>query len=89
MVEVIGGSLSVGGCREYDAVVVLQNFEPCRDIGGVVVVRFLVQFEIGAQKGGVQLGNKLLAAITFAAPLLAAKNTEWEVTVGSGWVEVG
>ena len=73
LVEVIGGSLGMGGCRENGAVVVLEDFQPCRDIGGVLFARLLMQFEIGAQESGAKLGNKFLAAVTFVAIALAAQ----------------
>ena len=73
LVEVIGGSLGMGGCRENGAVVVLENFQPSRDIGGVFFPRLLMQFEIGTQESRAKLGNKFFAAVTFIAPLLAAK----------------
>ena len=71
LVEVIGRSLGMRGSRKNGAVVVLEDFEPCCDIGGVVLPRFLVQFEIGAQESRSQLGNEFLAAVTFVAPDLA------------------
>ena len=73
LVEVIGSSLGMGGCRENGAIVVLEDFQPYSDIGGVVFARLLVQFEIGTQESRSQLGNEFFAAITFIAPLLAAK----------------
>ena len=63
----------MGGCCEDGAVVVLEDFEPCGDIGGVVLARFLMQFEIGAQESGAKLGNEFLAAVAFVAPALAAE----------------
>ena len=65
----------MGGCRENSAVVVLEDFQPRRDIGGVVFARFLMQFEVGAQESGAKLGNKFLTAVTFIAIALAAKVT--------------
>jgi hypothetical protein len=47
LVEVVGGTLSVSGCRKNSAIVILQNFQPSRDIGGVFFPRLLVQFEVG------------------------------------------
>ena len=54
------------GCREYGAVIVLQDFKPIRDIGGVVFAWFLMQFKIGAQESRAKLGNKFLAAVICA-----------------------
>ena len=46
--QVIGGALRMRGGGEDGASVVLQNFKPICDVGGVVLARLLVQFEIGA-----------------------------------------
>src|ERR1035438_7923643 len=73
LVEVIGCSLGMGSGGKNGAVVVLQNLQPCRDIGGVLLPRFLLQFEVGAQESRAQLGNEFLAAVTFIAPALAAE----------------
>jgi hypothetical protein len=78
LLEVIGCTLSVSGCRKYGAVVILENFQPSRDVGRVFFPRLLLRFEIGTQKSRSQLGNEFFAAVTFIAPTLAP-----EVTVKS------
>ena len=65
----------MGGCRKNGAVVVLEDFQPCRDIGGIVLPRFLVQFEVGAQESRSKFRNEFLAAVTFVAPALATEIT--------------
>ena len=45
--QVIGGALRMRG-GEDGASVVLQSFKPICEVGGVVLARLLVQFEIGA-----------------------------------------
>jgi hypothetical protein len=75
LVEVIGGALGMCGSRENGAIIVLEDFEPIRNIGGVVFARLLMQFKIGAQKSGAKLGNKFFAAVTFIAIVFAAKIT--------------
>ena len=51
VVEVIGGALGVRGRGEDGAGILLQDFQPVGDIGGVFLARFLVQVEVGANKG--------------------------------------
>jgi hypothetical protein len=40
----------MGSCRKDGAVIVLENFQPRRNIGSVFLPRFLLQFEIGTQE---------------------------------------
>ena len=49
-VEIIGGLLRVAGGGEDRPLVVLQDREPRRDIGGVVVAGFRRDAKIGAEK---------------------------------------
>ena len=65
LVEVIGCSLGVSGCRKNGAVVVLENLQPSRDIGSVFLPRFLVQFEIGAQESRSKFRNEFLVLVAF------------------------
>jgi hypothetical protein len=65
----------MSGCRKDGTVVILENFKPSRDIGGVFLPRLLVEFEIGTQESRSQLGNKLFATVTFIAPGLAPEVT--------------
>ena len=51
IIEVIGGALCMGGRGEDGAGIVLEDFQPVGDIGGVFLARFLVQVEVGADKG--------------------------------------
>ena len=48
----------MGGCGKDGAVVILENFQPSRDIGGVFFPRLLVQFEIATQESRSQLCNE-------------------------------
>ena len=50
LVEVIGCSLGISGCRKDGAVVILENLQPSREIGGVFFPQLLVQFEVGTQE---------------------------------------
>src|SRR6266705_5407928 len=54
-VDEIRGALRVRGGGENRAVVVLQNFQPIRDVGGVIFAGFERQFEVGAQERGAKL----------------------------------
>jgi hypothetical protein len=49
-VKIIGGLLRVAGGGEDRPLVVLQDFEPGRDIGGVVVAGFGRNAKVGAEK---------------------------------------
>ena len=71
--QVIRGALRVGGGGEDGAVVVLQNFQPVGDIGGVILARLKRQFEIGAEESGAQFGDEFLLRVAFIAPALAAE----------------
>jgi hypothetical protein len=48
LVQIIGGLLRVAGGGEGCALVVLQDFQPLGDIGGVVVAGFRRDARIGA-----------------------------------------
>jgi hypothetical protein len=48
-VQIIGGLLRMAGGGEDRALVVFQDFEPGRDIGGVVVAGFRRDAKIGAK----------------------------------------
>src|ERR1039458_7303017 len=56
IIQVIGGALSVRGRGEDGAGIVLEDFNPVGDIGGVFLARFLVQVKVGADKGAAQFG---------------------------------
>ena len=73
--------MRVGCGLEDGALVVLEDFEPRGDIGGVVVAYFRRKFQIAAEKRGTQFGHEFLAGIAFVAPGLAP-----EVTFQTGGV---
>ena len=79
LVQEIDGALGMGGGGEDRAALVLQNFQPRGEVGGVVVADLRGEFEIGAQESGAQLGDEFLAGIAFVAPALAS-----EITVKAG-----
>jgi hypothetical protein len=56
-VQIIGGLLRVAGGGEDRPLVVFQDFEPGRDIGGVVVAGLRRDAKIGAEKGTSEFGN--------------------------------
>lgn len=55
--EIIGGSLRVGGGGEDGPFVVFQDFQPRRDIAGVLLARLRRQRKVSADKGRAQLGD--------------------------------
>src|SRR5580693_983950 len=61
------------GCRKNGAVVVPEDFQPCRDIGGTVLARFQVEFEVSAQESRSKFRDEFLAAVTFVAPAPATE----------------
>jgi hypothetical protein len=76
LVEVFGWSLGMGGCGENVGVVVLENVQPCRDTGGVVLAQFLVQFEVGAVTRGVKGQPRYQGQLQLASrlcPFITAK----------------
>lgn len=79
--QIIDGTLSVGGGLKDGAVVVLENLEPRSDIRGMLFLDFRRDFEIGTKKSGTQFGNEFLPGVAFVAPCLAA-----EVAFNSGRV---
>ena len=68
IIQVIGGALSVRGRGEDGAGILLHDFEPVGDIGGVFLARFLVQVKVGADKGAAQFGDQFLGGIAGVAP---------------------
>jgi len=73
LVEVVGSALRVRGRCEYSAIVILKNFEPIRNVRGVVFPRFLVQFQVGAQESGTKFCNEFLGSVPSVAPTFASK----------------
>ena len=73
--EIVGSAL--GMCRggEDGACVVLEDFEPVAEIRGVVLAEVGRDAEIGAEEGGTQFRNQLLAGIAFIAEAVAAQVT--------------
>lgn len=72
-VDEISGLLRVRGGGEDRAAVVLQNFEPVGDIGGVIFAGLQRQFKIGAQEGCAQFGDQFFLGIGVAAEAVAAE----------------
>ena len=70
--QIIGGLLRVAGGGENRPLVVLQDLQPRRDIGGVVVAGFRRDAKIGAEKRRADFGNKLLHRIARIGETLAA-----------------
>ena len=75
LLQVVCGALRMGGGREDGTFVVLKDFEPVAEIGGVVLADVGSDAEIGAEEGGTQFRNKFLAGIAFIAETLAAEVT--------------
>ena len=71
--QVVRRALRVGGGLEDEARIVLQNFQPVGDVGGVLLARLACQFQIRAQERGSQLGDEFFLRVAFIAPLLAAE----------------
>src|SRR5258708_656849 len=69
----ISGLLRVRGGGENRAGVVLQNFQPVGDIGGVIFAGLQRQFKIGAQKSCAQFGDQFFLCIGVAAEAVAAE----------------
>jgi hypothetical protein len=80
-VQIVRGTLRMGGCAEYRPLVVLQHRDPRRDIGGVILADFRREVEVGAEERCAKLGYKLLDGVAFIAETLAA-----EIAVKSGRV---
>jgi len=72
-VDEIRGALRVGGGGEDGAGVVLEDFEPVRDIGGVILAGFERQFQVGAQERGSEFGNEFLLRVGVAAETVPAE----------------
>lgn len=69
----IRGALRMGGGREDEAFIHLQDRQPGRDVGGVILAHLRRDAEVGRQKRGPQLGNQFLACVAFITPAHAAK----------------
>jgi hypothetical protein len=72
-VQVIHGALRVGGGAEYRPLVVLQHRDPRCDIGGVILLDFRRELEVGAKERRAKLGDKLLNGVAFIAETMAAE----------------
>ena len=66
-VEIIGGALRVGCGAENRPLVLIQNLEPARQIGGVVVPDLRCDPEVSTQESGSQLGNQFFSSIRMTA----------------------
>src|SRR5689334_18711166 len=71
----VGGALRVRGGGEHGAVIVLQNFQPILNIGGVVLARFERQFEVGAQERGAQFRHEFFLGVGVGAETVPAEIT--------------
>ena len=67
-VQVVNGALRVGSGLENSAVIILENLEPCGDVGCVVFLDFRRDFEVGAKERRTQLGDEFFAGIALAGP---------------------
>ena len=74
-VQEIGSTLHVGCGAEDRTLVVLQDGEPVRDIRSMILSRRQGQFEVGAQEGRAQLGDKFFLGVALVAPFLAPEFT--------------
>ena len=66
-VQEIGGALRMRGCSEDRALVALEDFEPVRQIGGVVFPRFGRDAEISAKERAAKLCDQLLERVGLIA----------------------
>src|SRR3546814_298007 len=64
-------SSDLGGGLEDGPLVVRQDLEPGGYIGSVILADLRRNAEVGAEIGGPDLGDQLLAGIAFVAPALA------------------
>ena len=76
LVEVVRGTLRVRGCRENSAIVVPENFEPIRNVRGVIFPRLLVQFQVGAQESGTEFCNEFFRSVAGIAPAVCGRNLD-------------
>ena len=72
-VEKIHGLLGVRCGGEDGALVVLENGQPVRDVGCMVVTHFRREPKIRAEESAGKFGNQLLLSVAFITPVLAAK----------------
>jgi hypothetical protein len=70
-VEVVGGSLRVGSGGKDGALVLAQNLEPARQIGGVIGAGLGGKLEVGAEEGSTELGDEFLEGIGVIAEAFA------------------
>lgn len=73
--QIIGGTLGMGGGGEDRPFVVLQDLQPALNIGGMVFARLGGQGEVSTEERRAQLGDQFLAGIAFVAPAVPAKVT--------------
>jgi len=72
-VPVIHRLLGVGGRLQESPLVGLQDLEPARNGGGVVLANLGREAQVGAQQGRPHLGHGFLARIAVVAKLRATK----------------
>jgi hypothetical protein len=73
--DIVCSALRMSGCPEDGALVILQNSEPVRDVGSVILTWREGQFQVGAQKCRTKLGHEHFFGIAFVGPLLSAEFT--------------
>ena len=71
--EIIRGPLRVGGGLKDRPLVVLQDLEPGRNIGGVVVPDVRGNAKVSAQERRAELGDQFFPGIPLIANMLAPK----------------
>src|SRR5208282_2798176 len=72
-IEEIRRALSVAGGSEDRTVIVLQNFQPIGDIGGVVFTWFKCEVKVGTDEGRSEFGHEFFDRVAFGAETLAAE----------------
>jgi hypothetical protein len=53
--QIIGGALRMGGGGEHGALVVLQDFQPIRDVARMIIARLGRDAEVDAKEGGAEV----------------------------------
>lgn len=69
----IDGLLRVGGGGDDEPLVVLQDLQPARDVGGVILARLEGQTEVRAEEGGAELCDQFFASIAGIPETLTAE----------------
>ena len=72
-VQVLGRLRCVAGGGEDGSLVVLQDFEPMLDVGGVVLANLRRDGKVRTEKRTGKLGDEFLHRVAFVSPAFAAK----------------